>query len=59
MHFIILYPYWGETRDVRSGVPLRLREFPRAKPEETPEDKGLYLTIYTDLSPNADSISFS
>ena len=27
-------------------------------PEGTPEGKGLYLTLYPELSPNTDSISF-
>ena len=30
----------------------------RAKPEGTPEGKGLYLTVYPESSPNTDSISF-
>ena len=36
---------------------LCLKEFPRAKPEGTPEGKGVYLTAYPELSPNTDSIS--
>ena len=55
---IILYPYLVETRDIRSNIPLRLKEFPRAKPKGTPEDKGVYLTVYPESSPNIDSISF-
>ena len=35
-----------------------LKEFPRAKPEGTPERKGVYLTVYPKLSPNTDIISF-
>ena len=58
MHFIILYPYWDETRDVRSGVPLRLREFPRAKLEGAPEGEGVYLAVCPESSPGAGSISF-
>ena len=30
----------------------------REKPEGTPEGKGLYLTMYPNLSPNTDIISF-
>ena len=30
----------------------------RAKPEGTPEGKGVYLTVYPESSPNIDSISF-
>ena len=37
-------------------VPLCLKEFPRAKPEGTPEGKGVYLTVYPELNPNRDSI---
>ena len=37
---------------------LRMKEFRRAKPEETPEGEGVYLTVYPELSPNTDSISF-
>ena len=29
-----------------------------AKPEGTPEGKGLYLTVYPDFSPNTDILSF-
>ena len=29
-----------------SNITLCLKEFPRAKPEGTPEGKGLYLTLY-------------
>ena len=45
-------------RDIRSNIALCLKEFPRAKPEETPEGKRLYLTIYPELSPNTDIVSF-
>ena len=54
----ILYPYEDETRDIRSNIALCLEEFPRAKPKGTPEGKGLYLTVDSDLSPNTDIISF-
>ena len=37
---------------------LCLKEFPRAKPEGAPEGEGVYLTVYPELSPNMDSISF-
>ena len=43
---------------MRSNIPLRLKEFLRAKPEGTPEGEGVYLTVYPELSPNTDSISF-
>ena len=33
-----------------------LKEFPRAKPKGAPEGKGLYLTVYPELSPNTDII---
>ena len=46
------------TRDIRSNIILCLKEFPMAKPEETPEGKGLYLIVYPELSPNTDIISF-
>ena len=49
---IILYPYWDKRRDIRSNIPLRLKEFPRAKPEGTPEGRAVYLTVYPELSPN-------
>ena len=42
-----------------SNIPLRLKEFPRAKPEGTLEGKGIYLTVYLKSSPNTDSISFN
>ena len=34
------------------------KEFPRAKPEGTPEGEVVYLTVYPELSPNTESISF-
>ena len=42
----ILYPYLDETRDVRSNIPLCLKEFLRAKPMGAPEDEGVYVTVY-------------
>ena len=56
---MILYPYQEKTRDIRSNITLCLKEFPRAKPKETPEGKGLYLTVYPESSPNTDIISFN
>ena len=53
-----MYPYYDEWRDIRSNIPLSLKEFPRAKPEGTPEGGGLYLTVYPESSPNTDIISF-
>ena len=50
----ILYPYQDKIWDIRSNIPLRLKEFPRAKPEGTPE--GVYLTIYPETNRNTDSI---
>ena len=41
-----------------SNIPLCLKEFLRAKPEGTPEGKGVYLTVYPESSPNTDSISY-
>ena len=49
---IILYPYWDNRRDIRSNIPLRLKEFPRAKPKETSEGRRVYLTVYPESSPN-------
>ena len=46
-------------RDIQSYIPLCLKEFPRAKPEGTPEGKGLYLTVYPKSSHNTDIISFN
>ena len=54
----LLYPYEDERRDIRSNIPLCIKEFPRAKPEGTPEGGGVYLTVYPELSPNTDIISF-
>ena len=33
-------------------------EFPRVKPEGTPEGGGVYLTVYPEPSPNTDILSF-
>ena len=54
----ILYPYKDKTRDMRSNITLWVEEFPMARPEETPEDKGINLTVYRESSPNTDIISF-
>ena len=43
---------------IRSNITLCLKEFPRAKPEGTPEGKGLYLIVYPLSPPNTDIISF-
>ena len=43
---------------IQSNIPLRLKEFPRAKPEGTPVVGGVYLTVYPESSPNTDIISF-
>ena len=56
--YTILYSYQDERRDIRSNIPLCLKEFPRAKPEGTPEGEGLYFTVHPEVSPNTDSISF-
>ena len=40
-------------------IPIRLKEFPRAKPEGTPKGGGVYLTVYPESSPNTDSISLT
>ena len=53
-----ILPYKDVTRDIRSNITICLKEFPRAKPEGTPEGKGLYLTVYSKWSPNTDIISF-
>ena len=37
---------------------LRMKEFLRAKPEETPEGEGVYLAVYPESSSTTDSISF-
>ena len=41
---------------MRANIASRLREFPRAKPEETPEGQRLYLTVYPEVTHNMDSI---
>ena len=40
-------------------IPLRLKEFPRAKPQGTPEGRGVYLTVCPKSSPNTDITSFN
>ena len=55
----LLYLYQDKRRDIWSNIHLCLKEFPRAKPEATPEDKGVYLTVYPESSPKTDSISFN
>ena len=55
---IQLFCIRNRTRGGRGGEsnkPLRLKEFPRAKPEKTSEGEGVDLTIYPESSPNTDS----
>ena len=40
------------------GYTIKYNPLPSGVPEGTPEGKGLYLTIYPELSPNTDIISF-
>ena len=49
----ILYTYKNERRNMRSNIPLCMKEFPG-----TPEGKEIYFTVYPDSSPNTDSLSF-
>ena len=58
VRLVIMYPYQDKTRHIRSNITLCLKELPRAKPEGTPEGKGLYLTVYPEFSHNTDIISF-
>ena len=51
-----LYPSMDKTRDIRSNIPLCLKEFLRAKPEGTSEGEGVYLTVYPESSPYMESI---
>ena len=53
-----MYPYSDERRDILSNIPIRLKNFQRAKPKGTPEGEGVYLTLDPESSPNTDSISF-
>ena len=53
---LLLYPYVGRDEGHRSNITLCLKEFPRAKPEGTPEGKG-YIYI-SELSPSTVIISF-
>ena len=46
--------YLDKTRDIRSNLPLGLKEFPWTKP-----GKGVYFTVYPEYSPNSDSIRFT
>ena len=53
---MIYCPYQDSTRDIRSNIPLRLQEFPRASPSGTPSGEGVYLTVYPSSRPNTDTI---
>ena len=54
----ILCQFQDTMRDILSNIALRLREFPREKPEGIPKGGGLYLTVYPESNPNTGSISF-
>ena len=40
------------------GYTVKYKLLPEGVPEGTSEGKGLYLTVYPELSPNKDIISF-
>ena len=46
----------GQDKGYTVKYTICLTEFPRAKPEGTPEGQGLYLTVYPELSHNTDII---
>ena len=46
----------GLDSNTRSNIPLCLQESPRALPLGTPSGKGVYLTVYPELSPNTDTV---
>ena len=50
----------GQDEGYTVKYTLCLKEFLRAKPEGSPEGKGLYLTVYPSSRPNTDTdiISF-
>ena len=49
-----------KKRDIRSNIPLCLKEFPRAKPEGTPEGKKkVYLTVHPDSSPHNEEFNIN
>ena len=54
---MIYCPYEDSAPDIRSNIPLRLQEFPRALPSGTPSGGGVYLTVHPSSFPNTDSIS--
>ena len=37
---------YDEARDIQSNTALLVREYQRARPKGTLEDKGLYLTVF-------------
>ena len=41
---------------MRSNIPPRLQEFPRALPLGTPSGQGVYLTVYPSSLPNTDTV---
>ena len=49
---MIFCPYQDSTYDIRSNIPLRLQEFPRALASGTSLGVGVFLTIYPSSRPN-------
>ena len=54
-HWVVLFCIRNRTRQ---GIHAQIKTFPRAMPKGTPKGEWLYLTVYPELSPNTDSISF-
>ena len=46
----------GQDEGYMVKYTLCLKGFPGAKPEGSPEGEGVYLTVYSESSPNPDSI---
>ena len=54
----VLSLYLDERRGVQGNTSMRLREFPRAQPEGTPETECWYFPVLPDSSQSTDIIQF-
>ena len=54
---MIYSPYVDLTWYIRADIPLRLQEFPRASPSQTPLGEWVYLTVYPSSRANTDTLS--
>ena len=49
--------YQDSTQVIRSNIPLRFQELPRASPSGIPSGEGVFSTVYPSSGPNMDTVN--